>query len=148
MRNCCAQYNETHNKDEQWPGLNFRGFNITDINTSEADRAGKIKEIVDRLNKKQDYVSIDSDSVQEAIEYNPNADSDTSDLIQNGFYTQRLADGMVADDNDTSANISEKTHESLKALANMSVSFSTEDFQSKEEAEKAYVHLESLQAIF
>ena len=48
----------------------------------------------------------------------------------------------------TTYTLEQKTHESLKALANMSASFRTEDFQSKEEAEKAYVHLESLQAIF
>ena len=144
------QYNETYNTAEQWPGTNFRGFNTSDINTSEA-RGKKIKEYVDSLNNRLNNmdVTIDSDSVHEIMEYNPNEDVDTTELIHSGFYTQRLADGIdIADDNDAGINIPEKTHECLKALTNICITFRTDDYQCKEQAEKAAEHLEGLQAIF
>ena len=144
------QYNETYNTAEQWPGTNFRGFDTSDINTSEA-RGKKIKEYVDSLNNRLNNmdVTIDSDSVHEVMEYNPNEDVDTTELIHSGFYTQRLADGIdIANDNDAGVNIHEKTHECLKALSNICITFSTDDYQCKEQAEKASDHLEGLQAIF
>ena len=129
------QYNERYNVNVQWPGLNFRGFKGTDINTSGAERAQKIQDIVNRLSNKQNHVSIDSDSVQEAIEYDPNEDlADTSELIQNGFYSQRVSDGLVSDENDLVTNISQKKCETLKALSNIPINFRTVDFKSKEEA--------------
>ena len=127
------QYNETYHKDDQWPGINFRGF--TDLSISEADKVKKIKDIVDSLNKKQQYVSIDSESVKEAIEYNPNVDIDPADLIQEGFYSQRVADGIVGDDdNDTGINIHDKAEEAMISLADMSIMFCPQDFDSKEQA--------------
>ena len=51
--------------NEQWPGLTFRGFDIADINTIDAERAAKIREIVESLNNKQPHVRIDSVSVEE-----------------------------------------------------------------------------------
>ena len=133
----------------QWPGINFRGFRGTDNDNSVAGRAQKIQDFVNRLNNMQNHVSIDCDSVVEAIEYDPNEDlADTSELIQNGFYSQRVADGLVADENDLGTNISHKKRETLKALANISINFRTEDFQSKEQAEQAYSYLEGLQGIF
>ena len=87
--------------------------------------------------------------VVKAIEYDPNEDlADTSELIQNGFYSQRVADGLVADENDLATNISQKKRETLKALANIPINFRTEDFKSKEEAEQASTYLKGLQEIF
>ena len=143
------QYNETYNVNVQWPGINFRGFRGTDNDNSVAGRAQKIQDFVNRLNNMQSHVSIDCDSVVEAIEYDPNEDlDDTSELIQNGFYSQRVSDGLVSDENDLVTNISQKKRETLKALANIPINFRTEDFQSKEEAEQAYIHLKGLQDIF
>ena len=53
--------NETHSAAEQWPGINFRGFDTSDINTSEA-RGWKIKEYVDRLNNRLNNMDVTIDS--------------------------------------------------------------------------------------
>ena len=143
------QYNERYNVNVQWPGINFRGFRGPDNDNSVAGRAQKIQDFVNRLNNMQSHVSIDCDSVVEAIEYDPNEDlDDTSELIQNGFYSQRVSDGLVSDENDLVTNISQKKRETLKALANIPINFRTEDFKSKEEAEQAYKYLKGLQDIF
>ena len=94
-------------------------------------------------------VTIDCDSVAEAINYDPNDDlEDTSELIQRGFLSQREAEGLESEENDLDPDISHNKRETLKALANIQVKFRTEHFKSKDEADKASSHLKALHEIF
>ena len=150
------QWNETHNDDVQWSGVNFRGFeNQANDNsaTERADRLKKINELVlglqakiDTLPEQQQFI-IDVESVEEAIHYDPNADLDnTEELITLGFLSQREEEGLSSEDNDR--DIPQMAHEALKSLANIGYHFRPDDFKSKEAAEQASTHLEALQKIF
>ena len=150
-----TKYNEKHTTNAQWDGVNFPGFTEPGNDNSAAERVEKIKEIVSKLHNKitalpeNRRVTIDTDSVTEAIDYDPNDDlGDTSDLIQRGFLGQREAEGLESEENDLDPHISHNIHETLKALANIQVKFRTEHFKSKEEADKASTHLKALQEIF
>jgi len=149
------QWNETHNENLQWPGLNFRGFQDPPNDnsaTERADRLKKINELVSGLQTKIDTlpetqrVTIDRASVEEAIHYDPNDDlEDTEELITLGFLSQR-EEGLQSEDNDR--DIPQMAHEALKALASIGITFRTDDFKSKEAAEQASTHLKALQKIF
>merc|ERR1739842_23392 len=150
------QWNETHNEDVQWPGVNFRGFQDPPNDnsaTERADRLKKINELVLGLQAKIDTlpegqrVIIDVDSVEEAIHYDPNADLDnTEELITLGFLSQREEEGLSSEDNDR--DIPQMAHEALKSLANIGYHFHPDDFKSKEAAEQASTYLKGLQKIF
>merc|ERR1711954_342517 len=149
------KYNEIHNTNVQWSGENFRGFTDPDNDNSAAERVDKIKELVSKLHSKMSglpenrRVTIDCDSVAEAINYDPNDDlEDTSELIQLGFLSQREAEGLESEENDLVPDISHKKRETLKALAKIHLNFRTEDFKSKEEADQASTYLKGLQEIF
>ena len=66
-----TKYNEKHNTNVQWDGVNFGGFTDPGNDNSAAERVEKIKEIVSKLHNKisglpeDRRVTIDCDSVRE-----------------------------------------------------------------------------------
>ena len=148
------KYNERHNTSEEWHGLNFRGFTATNNDNSAAERVNKIQELVSELHSRMDVlpenqrVTIDCDSVTAAIDYDPNEfPEDPIELIQDGFHSQREAEGLESEENDLVSKDSHK-RETLKALANIHVKLRPEHFNSREEADKASTYLKGLQEIF
>ena len=61
-----TQYNWMYNTNEEWPFRIFRGFPTLDLN-AVANRDTECREIVERLNRSQEYVNIAPDSVQDEI---------------------------------------------------------------------------------
>ena len=83
-------YNARHNASEEWTGINHIGFD-DDRDLAIRQRIWDIQDIVDGLHNRAPTIAVDFDSVQEAVEYDPNTDLRHDSLIQEAFEEQRMA---------------------------------------------------------
>ena len=96
-----TEYKKSHNATVQWAGINFRGFTGPDDDldpTDAAEKARKMKMLVQELNNKQALVTLDEDDLDETIEYDPNSERDVSRVIAECFHNMRVAEGYENDD--------------------------------------------------
>ena len=157
------EYNERYGACEEWDGLNFRGFQVPDNDKIAEERAEKIRQLVSSLHAKlsdrpdERIVTIDCESVIDAVNYDPNDDQEnTTELIQQGYHTLREAKGLGlseaeelgSEENDVDPDFSHNKRQTLQALAKISVTYQTGDFTSKEEAAEVATCVSKLQEIF
>ena len=75
------EYNVKYHRNDQWTGLDFRGFPESASDASDA-KLIQMHRILNELHNKQNVVLLDVQDISEAVEYDPNRDLDISVIIQ------------------------------------------------------------------